>query len=194
MNKTLYSAAMVATFGVAAIAPLSASASDGKITFEGEIIDATCTIHPGAGTTPGTGNDFTVTLDKVQKTAVPMGASAATKSFFVTLGAPGEAGCPNGKTAYLSFDSDPTTVDSATGALKNQTAGGSNVQVRLKNKSGGIINLATGAGNTGATSSSGVLIAGNTATLQYAAEYFAATAAGTPGLVSTWVTYSVAYN
>jgi major type 1 subunit fimbrin (pilin) len=192
MNKTLLSAALVAATGLAAMAPHSAFASDGKITFTGEVMDVTCTIHPGAGTTPGTGNDFTVALAPVGKGALPLGASANTKAFFVTVGAAGETGCTNGKTAWLTFDYNPTVVDSVTGALENQAAGGSNVQVRLKNKNGGVINLATDTGN--AKTDSGVMIAGNTATLEYAAEYYAAKAAATAGLVSTWVTYSVAYN
>ena len=192
MNKTLLSAALVAATGFAAMAPHSAFASDGKITFTGEIMDVTCTIHPGNGTTPGAGNDFTVALDPVGKGSLPMGASAKTKAFFVTLGAPGETGCTNGKTAWLTYDYNPVVVDSLTGALENQVAGGSNVQVRLKNKNGGVINLAADTGNT--KLDSGVLIAGNTALLEYAAEYYAAKAAATPGLVSTWVTYSVAYN
>jgi major type 1 subunit fimbrin (pilin) len=189
MKRTYASAAVVAALGLAATMP--AAASDGKITFTGMIEDVTCTIHPGPGTTAVNGNDFTVALDPVGKGSLPLGASAANKYFAVTLGAPGEGSCA-GKTAWLTFDYNPTVVDSSTGALKNQTAGGSNVQVRLRNKSGGAINLATGAGN--AKADSGVVIAGNTATLQYSAEYYAAIAAATPGAVSTWVTYSVAYN
>lgn len=185
MNKTLLSAAMVAVIGAAAI-PSAFAASGGTITINGEVLDGTCTVSGGDNTTGG--GDFTVQLAPVHKDRLSAAnAVAGAKGFSVNVG--GQAGdtCDTTKLAKLWFQYDATKIDSATGNLKNIQAGGAtNVQVQLLNQAAAPINLYTGVNNSTAP-----FVAG-TATLQYAAQYFA-TGAATPGLVQSQATYVLSY-
>lgn len=189
MNKTLLSAALVAAFGLTAIG--NAAAADGKITFNGMITDVTCTVKGGEGTDGGAQN-FTVTLPTVSVTALNAADKVAGETpFTVILGGSGEANCTNGKVAYLRFEPLSSPVDAATGRLINQAAGGATkVQVELLNKGKAPINLYTGANADGSKET----ISGNTATLQYGAQYHATGGASTAGAVSTFANYSVVYN
>lgn len=195
MKKTLFSAALAAAFGLVA---LQASASDGTITFTGDITDTTCTVS-GGGAAQGTGN-ITVSLPTVSKASLPSGATAGDTDFSLVLG--GGANCTNGKTASLWIDTTATpALDTATGALKNQTSGGSNVEVQMVNPTNNQkidlgVNTVVHAGDTTLLGSNqpAATIAGNTATLAYKARYLAANAAATSGAVSTYLTYSMQYN
>jgi len=188
MNKTLLSAAMAATLGF--VAAGTASAADGKISFKGTISDVTCTVTGGAGTDAGVQN-FTVTLPTVGKTALATSGSRAGDTLFsVIFGGAGQTGCTNGKVASLRFEAAQSPVDAATGRLINSTGAGSAavVQVGLLNNSKQDINLYSGANSPSAT------IAGNTATVNYWAQYYAPAAGVTAGSVDTYVMYSVVYN
>lgn len=196
MKKTLFTAALAVAFGLVA---MQASAADGTITFNGQITNTTCTIT-GGGAASGTGN-ITVTLPTVSTSAVAaVGQTAGDTAFSLVLG--GGANCTNGKTAALWIETSQTpALDTASWALKNQTAGGSNVEVRMVNPANNQpinlgINAAVAAGATviSANNQPAATIAGNTATLKYVAQYLAATAAGTPGAVGTYLTYSMQYN
>ncbi|MGH8038115.1 MAG: fimbrial protein [Stenotrophomonas sp.] len=187
MKKTIITAALVAIVG--GVAP-SAFAADGKIAFKGLVNDVTCSVTGGAGT-DGAAKDFTVTLDTVSKTALAVaGARAGDKAFSVQVGGAGEAGCTNGKLVSLKFEPAQSPVDSATGRLINQAGTGAAefVQIGLLDKEGADINLVDGSGNPVAT------IAGNTATLDYFAQYYAAKEGVTSGTVDTFVMYSAGYN
>jgi len=165
MKKTLLSAALVAVVG-AAVVP-SAFAADGKITFKGTISDVTCTVTGGAGTDGGVQN-FTVTLPTIPKTALDVaGDRAGDTPFSVIIGGTGQTGCTNGKMASLRFEPAQSPIDAATGRLINSIAAGSAavVQVGLLNDAKQDINLYTSAGTSAAA------IAGNTATLNYWAQY-----------------------
>jgi len=188
MKKTLLSAALVAVVGSAVIP--SAFAADGKITFKGQISDVTCTVTGGTGTDGGAQN-FTVTLPTIPKTALDVaGDRAGDTPFSVVIGGTGQTGCTNGKVASLKFEAAQSPVDAATGRLINSIAAGSAavVQVGLLNDTKQDINLYTSAGSTAAA------IAGNTATLNYWAQYYAPTTGVTSGAVDTYVMYSAQYN
>ncbi|MDQ8051195.1 fimbrial protein [Luteibacter sp.] len=196
MKKTLCSTALIAALGLVAT---QASATDGTITFNGQVTDATCTIT-GGGAATGTGN-LTVTLPTVSTTALPStGTVAGSTPFTLNLG--GGTNCTNGKTAALWVETTATpALDTATGALKNQASGGSNVQVQMLNGNDNQpinlgINAAVVNGQSliSANHQPAATIAGNTATLKYVAQYYAANAAATPGAVTTYLTYSMQYN
>lgn len=197
MKKTLFSAVLAAAFGLVA---LQASAADGTITFNGEITDTTCTIT-GGGAATGTGN-ITVTLPTVSTSALTSaGQTAGDTAFSLVLG--GGAKCTNGKTAALWIETTQTpALDTTTGALTNQAAGGAaNVEVRMVNPANNQpinlgINAAVAAGNTviAANNQPAATISGNTATLKYIGQYLAMTGGAQAGAVSTYLTYSMQYN
>lgn len=197
MKKTLFSAALAAAFGLVA---LQASAADGTITFNGQITDTTCTVT-GGGAATGTGN-VTVTLPTVSTSALAAdGKTAGDTNFSLVLG--GGTNCANGKTAALWVETSQTpALDTATGALKNQSTGGAgNVEVRMVNPANNQpINLGINAAVTnGATliatsNQPAATIASNTATLNYTAQYLAKGGAASAGAVSSYLTYSMQYN
>ncbi|ULU26224.1 fimbrial protein [Dyella terrae] len=187
MKKTLFSAALAAAFGLVA---MQASASDGTITFNGEVTDVTCTVT-GGGNATGTGNNITVNLPKVGVTSLSAaGATAGDTSFSLVLG--GGTGCTNGKTASMWVDiSGSSLIDGSTKSMKNDLSTGSTAQVRLLNgTSFAPIDLLAGTNQPTAT------IAANTATLNYVAQYLNGGAASSvnAGLVKTHLVFSMQYN
>lgn len=174
---------------VATGSALAATSNGGTINFTGSVTDATCTISGGAGTDGGTGN-FSVALDPVAATVLnASGTTASPKAFSITVGGPGQSTCTDGKVANLSFLVSSPQIDAATGALKNALSGqATNTEVQVLNAAGTVINLA----NPGNLVSSQP-IANNTTQINLQAQYYA-TAAATPGLVSTSVVYGITYN
>lgn len=170
---------LAAGLTAAVLAPLSASAADGTITFNGEVTAQTCDI-----TTPG-GEDFTVTLPTVASSALAAaGQTAGRTAFAITL-----ANCPANNVA--TYFEPGGTVDAATGRLDNQGSAG-NVQVQLLgDNSQPIPVLASG----DAQANSQWVTPGNdgSATLDYSAEYYA-TGAATAGDVTTSVAYTIIYD
>src|SRR5690606_8165462 len=170
---------LAAGLTAAVLAPLSASAAAGTITFNGEVTAQTCQI-----TTPG-GTDFTVNLPTVASSALSAaGQTAGRTAFAITL-----ANCPAGDVA--TYFEPGATIDNATGRLANQGSAG-NVQVQLLgNNSQPIAVLASG---TAQTNSQWVTVgADQAANLDYFAEYYA-TGAATAGDVTTSVSYTIIYN
>jgi major type 1 subunit fimbrin (pilin) len=199
MKKTLISTALAAVLGFAALSPMVASASDGTITFTGEITDVSCTIT-GGGAASGTG-DITVQLPTVSASALPAdGATAGNTPFSLILSG---VNCTDGKTAALWVETNQTpALDTATNALRNQETGGAtNVEVRMLNAANnqpillGINDYVTAnQAVIAANNQPAATISGNKATLNYVAQYLAVGAAPTPGKVSTYLTYSMQYN
>ncbi len=199
MKTFALSAVLAGVMGVVAFAP-QAKAGDGTITFNGQIKDTTCTIT-GGGAATGTG-DITVTLPTVSSSALSSdGKTAGDTNFSLVLG--GGTNCTNGKTAALWVETAATPgLDSSTGALKNLAPGGAgNVQVRMINPANnqpinlGINAMVTnGASVVSTNNQPAATVTGNTATLNYAAQYLATGGAATAGAVSTYLTYSIQYN
>jgi len=196
MKKTLFSAALAATFGLVA---MQASASDGQITFTGNITDSTCVVIGGAGTDGATGN-VTVTLPTVSSGAfAAAGATAGDTPFSLIVKDNGGGKCADGTKVTLHFDGATapatggftgTMVDSASGRLNNLTGTGqaTNVQVGVYDNTGAAINMWTSANSPQAT------VSGGQATLNYVAKYYATAAAPGAGAVKTAVMYSLQYN
>jgi major type 1 subunit fimbrin (pilin) len=161
---------------------MAAHASDGTITFNGQLTGSTCSVSVA-----GQGADATVTLPTISATQLSAAAqTAGATSFAMQLSA-----CTSTSNVQAFFE-DGATVDHATGNLLNAaTAGGAtNVEVQLYDGKGAMIK----AGDTSQTASGSynVPIANGAATLYYGAQYYA-TDATTAGTVSSTVTYSISY-
>ena len=183
MNKTLLSAALIAGFGIAALAPQAARASDGTITFNGKVLSSTCTVSNASG------GIVTVTLPDVPYTAFTgTGSTAGLKAFSLNL-----TGCPTtpaGVVVGASFSGN-SNIDGSTGAIKNAAgAGNSNVEVQMTDGSGTAINL-----NTNSNQVSASINGSGAATLNYQAQYYQPTStAVTAGTVNTSVAFTLTYN
>ncbi|WP_428334580.1 fimbrial protein [Novosphingobium sp.] len=157
----------------------SAYASDGTITFTGNISSATCTVKLGNGAN-GTG---TIILPNVSSSVLSAAAqNAGATAFAINLSA-----CTTGKTVNAFFEAG-TNVDLLTGNLLN-TGTATGVEVQLQTAAG--TNIAVGspgqATNTGINTTSTP-----SGTLNYIARYYA-TAASAAGTVVSTVTYSITY-
>ena len=162
----------------AAALPLVSHASDGTITFAGQLNSTTCTVSSG------TSGSFTVTLPTLATTELAAsGAVGGSTAFSIAV-----SGCTTNTTATAYFESGPN-VDTASGRLKN-TGTATNVQLQLLTSSGSVINTTAASGSQNVT---GATIASGSATGNFAAQYYAtgATAAGT---VASSITYSMIYN
>ena len=185
MNKTLLSAALIAGFGVAALAPQAARA-DGTISITGKVVANTCTFTFGGGAS-GT-NSGTVVLPVVFTTALNAAAATAGKTpFTLTI-----ASCdPNLSSVTETFGGSNIQADgnlkNIAGAVAPQTVAG-NVEVQLLSGigAGTVMNLFSTPTQPAAT------LVSNGVVLNYQAQYYA-TAAATAGLVSTTVTYTTSY-
>lgn len=162
----------------AALSPMVASASDGTITFQGEVKAVTCAIA-----TPS----FTVTLPTVStSTLAQANDTAGTTRFVIAI-----TGCNGGlNNANAFFESGPN-VDSTTGRLKNVTGSATNVDLQLLTAAGTAIDLSKAYGSQYTAQTNN--IASTNAVLEYAVRYFAK-GVSTAGTVNTTVTYSVVYN
>lgn len=185
MNKMILAASIAA-----AAAAFNASATDGTLTFNGEILDATCTVTGGAGAT-GVG-DVTVELPAVSRSALSAANDeAGLTPFSLVIGGAGQTDCANGKIYSLVFEKDGK-IDPATGFMVN---GGTatNVQVGLKKSNGDRINLYT-AGQVSGDNAESEISNGNTATIRYTAHYVTPAGNAGAGTVQAKVVYSLTYN
>lgn len=177
MNKTLLSSALVVVIAATAFAP-SAQAASGTINFTGKVLADSCVITVNNSTTS------TVALPTVMKSAfTAVGSTAGDTTFAIAL-----KSCDTNTTSATVAFSSGTNVDSTTGNLKNATAGGSDVQIQLRNSSSAIINTASNVNapaiaidNTGAGSTT------------LTAQYVATAAATKAGLVTSSVGFTLTY-
>ncbi|MCF6692621.1 type 1 fimbrial protein [Klebsiella michiganensis] len=164
------------------------NAASGKITFNGALVDNTCKVVVDNQT-----NNATVTLPtiSVNQLTGAAGKVAGRTGFNIAL-----SDCTGTtlKGAQAYFEENSTTVDLTTGRLKNtSTSGANNTSLQLLDASNSdeVINV----GNSEQLSKTTYVdIASGTATLPYAVQYYAETAAPTQGLVNSYVFYSIAYN
>ncbi|ANS44534.1 fimbrial protein [Serratia inhibens] len=169
-------------FGICAIVITVCAAAnadtDGKVTFNGELVAETCSIKAGS-------EDITVTLPKVaiQRLAAG-GQEAGSKTFNIEV-----EECPEGVTKVAAhFEAIANTgFDPATGNLTNtvEDSPATNVQVRLYNSDD---NSQIPVGSTGHPFN----IVNNAATMVYSGGYYS-TAATTAGKVTAQVQYVLAY-
>lgn len=178
------SAILAVAATTAVVSSLSCQAADGTITFTGKVTDQTCTIS-----TPG-GNNFTVTLPTVSaSTLAEQSATAGRTPFAINL-----TKCSKGQVA--TYFEPGATVDFNTGRLKNQaqTNAANNVQIQLLGSNNQFIPIQSTGSNGAQNNSQWVNIAaeGDSADMNYYAEYYATSPAGA-GSVSSSVQYTLIY-
>lgn len=158
---------------------------DGKVRFEGEVIDQTCVVNPAKG-------DQYVKLDKVQATKLQgKGKVAGGKNFSISL-----QGCKTDSAHQLvraEFRSSPNVDAANEYTLKNTLAAGanvaSNVNLRLKESNGTAIRI----GDASYTSTQYKNLNGQaTGEIDYSVEYYA-TGNATVGRITSEVEYSIVY-
>ncbi|HKR76619.1 MAG TPA: fimbrial protein [Rhodanobacter sp.] len=182
MTKTLLSTAFVAILGAVAFVPAAqaATATDGTITINGQVVAATCTIAVNGGTANGT-----VVLKPAPTTSLATAGSTYGDMPF-TIGVTGCDASLNGKTVSPYWSG--TNVNS-NGRLNNTgTATLVNLQL-LNNDDSTAIALNGPEGGQGTT---GAAVASGAATMTYYARYYATGAAGA-GTVSSTVNYTLIY-
>lgn len=186
MNKALLSAALIAGFGVAALAPQASHAATNTITFNGKILNATCSASVNGGTNGGT-----VTLPDEPASGFSGSASVLGATPF-TIALSGCPTTPSGVQVGAQFYS-ASNADTATGTLKN--TGVTGVDVQLLDSSSNAVPIATTAqvpgNNTGVTDPT--TLTGATASLNYTAQYYATSASPSSGTVSTSVNFVINY-
>lgn len=176
MKKKLYSLALAGA--VLGAVSASAFASDGTITINGSITDATCTVKGD-----GANGDLLVNLDKISaKGLAKAGDTGGFKPFSIKL-----TDCAATGEVKAGFDPGPTT-DLANGRLNLVGTDGvaTNLQLQLRNSDSSVIKVGDSASIKGAT------IANKAATLTYLVGYYA-TGAATAGTANSSVTYSINY-
>ncbi|TAL71277.1 MAG: type 1 fimbrial protein [Rhodanobacter sp.] len=183
MSKSLLSAALVAALGTFAFIPSAqaATAIDGTITINGQVVAATCTVAVN-GTSGGNG---TVVL-KPAPTSALAAAAATYGDMPFTIAVTGCDSSLNGKTVTPYWSG--TNVNGS-GRL-NSTGTANNVNLQLLNSDDSTAIALNGAeGNQGTSSAT---VASQAATMTYYARYYA-TGAATAGTVSSTVDYTLIY-
>ncbi|MFV7425503.1 fimbrial protein [Stenotrophomonas geniculata] len=177
----------VIAFLVLASAPLMAVAADGTITFNGKVVDKTCTISTLGG------KDFSVTLPMVPRTVLASaGAVAGRTPFAINL-----TKCSTGNVA-TSFEPG-SSIDFNTGRLLNHASANAaanaaaNVQLQLLGSNNQVLPIRAAGAGPAQTNSQWVAVGTDgSAGLSYYAEYYT-TAAATPGAVTSSVKYTIIY-
>lgn len=175
MKKQLHALALVSV--ISGIAMSSANAADGTIQFNGEIIDAACTVSP-------TSANQTVTLGQVSSSAFSaINDTAAATAFQIDLTA-----CPGTvSTASVKFDGTPYQGDNTVLALTPLPGFATGVGIRIRNSSNLVLPLYT-------ASPAVALTQGTTNSLMFNASYVAKAASVTAGPANAVATFSVIYN
>ena len=180
MKKTLLSAVMIASFGIAALASQAARAVDGTITFTGKVVANSCAFKVNGG-----GSSNTVVLPVVFTSALTTAGNVAGNTAF-TIAA---SGCDTNLASVQAYFSS-ANVDT-TGYLKN-TGSATNVEVQLLNGTTSTA-MPLNAGTATAQNSPVGTLSSGAATMNYSAQYIAVGGAATAGLVNTSVAYTINY-
>lgn len=191
LKSNLLATALAVACGALALAPTANAADSGTITINGQVLTNTCNVNGGT-------SSFTVALPNVQTSALTtngVGAyGASATAFALNL-----TGCPVYATAIkvgAQFYSAANADASVTGGLKNTTGAGyaTGVDVQLLDGSNAAFTIGTAAPTGNANVTDQVAVSGTgTATLNYKAQYYVASAAPTAGTVSTSVQYVINY-
>ncbi|MEA4655460.1 fimbrial protein [Klebsiella pneumoniae] len=180
-----YSRGMASFVVMMMLSPVAAQAADGKVTFNGEVIENTCTV---------VNKDKTVTLPTVQRSALSSaGETAGVVPFTIDL-----TSCTPGADVSVYFEKDQYV--STEGRLKNTLSDGTeaeNVDVELLNTRFTPINLAETPAADGTIARPDVIPVAvaeqdGSASLPFYARYYA-TDAATAGKVATYVNFTVVY-
>lgn len=161
-----------------ALGSVAAHAADGTVTINGMVTDQTCKVSANS-------KDITVTLPTVGVGSLATaGTTAGRTPFTINL-----ENCKAGQVS--AFFETGGNVDAASGRLNN-TGGAQNVQVQLLSDSSVVIPVLANATQAPVTTKATVANDGDSAALNYYAEYYA-TGAATAGNVATSVQYTINY-
>ncbi len=184
MKKILTSLAAIACFGMAATA---AHATDGEITFNGSVVDVTCTplVESASGSIVRLPNIAVHALSGADVTA-------GDTNFSISL-----TGCAggNGKKVVAEFENHKATI-TASGRLLNilegaqDNSGATNVQLEVLDRVTGERILLGDPSQLDATNS---VIANETARLDYTVRYFSPAGPVTPGMVASVLPFTIIY-
>lgn len=189
MKKTLVVLLVSSCLGFSthsALAETNNNGSVGTITFNGKIVDTTCTVNNSKGA------NFTVTLPTISQTLLAaQGNTAGDTTFSLEL-----TGCTgtNGLSALAYFYNDDHVTDN--GRLENQASGGKaqNVTIQLADFDGTAIDVTKDAHQTSGQKSTAYPFGQNDRlSLKYKARYYAESTGVTAGDVTAKVQYVIAY-
>lgn len=173
---------LVALFS--ATAAQFASAADGTINFNGELVNQTCTIAVDGVVTPAVA---TVTLPTISTGLLTAAGQAEGRTGFnIQL-----SNCVGTAATAAAFFNSGATVDPVTGNLNNMTGTATNVQLQLVDAQGGAV-IQAGNTNQRTQTTRNTIDGTGAANMPYAVQYLA-TGATTPGTVISSVTYNVDY-
>ncbi|WP_454767052.1 fimbrial protein [Cupriavidus campinensis] len=182
MNKQVIhisAAALLAT--AVGFASIANAASQGQVTFNGELTNDTCAIKAGD-------DNKVITLGKIPTNALTASGRTAGSQMFTI----GVDNCPTGTTTVTAHW-ETTNMNPDTGNARNQATGtgaATNVDVQLLDRDGttplrlGSRGVAVAVSGTGTTRG---------ATLNYGGQYYA-TGATTAGTVTAVARFTLAYN
>ncbi|UBM24729.1 type 1 fimbrial protein [Pseudomonas sp. p1(2021b)] len=165
----------------------TANASDGTISFTGNILDNTCTVTIGSGASA----DATVTLPDISLQALGTGNTGGAIGFVMNL-----SSCTGTtKNSVAAFFEDGPNVDYSTGRLVNTaTTDASNVELELFDmNSDKVIKVGDLASQIADNHFATYAASPGTATLRYGVRYHAPGVTVTKGAVTSSVTYSLMY-
>ncbi|WP_435928702.1 fimbrial protein [Dryocola sp. BD613] len=165
-----------------ALGSTSAMASNGTITINGKLTNATCTVKVDSSAT----GDAVVTLPTLPASMLAAeGNTAGATNFSMKL-----TNCTPTSGKVRAFFESGANVDASTGRLNNALTTGQakNVQIQLRNEADDILE----AGNTSQRANDATALTAGAATLNYSARYYATDKAEAGNLQSA-VTYSIDY-
>jgi major type 1 subunit fimbrin (pilin) len=175
MKKQLHVFALVSVICGASVS--AANAADGTIQFNGEIIDAACTVSPSSA-------NQTVNLGQISdKAFTGAGDTAGATAFQIDL-----TSCPaTVSSASVKFDGTPYQGDNSALELTQGAGVATGVGIQIRNADNSVLPLFT-------QSQSTTLSQTGTNTLKFNAAYVAKAAAVTAGPANATATFSVVYN
>lgn len=175
MKKQLHFIAIASIISGASLT--GAHAADGTIQFNGEIIDAACTVSASSA-------NQTVTLGQISENAFSAaGDTAGATAFQIDL-----TSCPASVTsAAVKFDGTPYQGDNSALALTPVNGVATGVGIQIRNADNTVLPLFT-------ESQRVTLSQAGTNTLKFNAAYVAKAATVTAGPANATATFSVVYN
>ncbi|MFP2237292.1 fimbrial protein [Pseudescherichia vulneris] len=178
LNTLVYTSLTAALFTVTAAHAAPVTVSGGTINFEGQVVDAACSV----GTTSA---NQTVTLDQVQSTKLATAGQAAGQQqpFSISL-----EGCDSSVSTNAGVTFNGQADLTTTTALANTAGAGSatNVALQLYGPDGKELGLGT--------DSSTITLTDGQNQIPFSVDYIATGAAATAGAVSATATFNVNYS
>jgi len=178
LKAILYTSLTAALFSAGAVHAAPVSVSGGTINFEGQVVDAACSVTADA-------DNQTITLDQVQATklATPGQAAGQQQPFTISL-----EGCNSTVSANAGVTFNGQADTTTTTALANTAGAGSatNVALQLYGPDGKELGLGT--------ASSTIPLSDGQNVLPFSVDYIATGAAATAGAVSATATFNINYS